>query len=113
MDSVDGISHIIGYIVATYPFLKPTIIKWSLSDNIWLRRTAIIHQLLRKEKTDTKLLEEVIINNLGSKEFFINKGIGWALRDYSKTNPSWVAFFINNNKELLSNLSIKEGSKYI
>ena len=58
-------------------------------------------------------MEKILINNLNQKEFFINKAIGWALRDYSKTNPEWVRTFIENNKEKMSKLSIKEGSKYI
>ena len=58
-------------------------------------------------------MEKILINNLNQKEFFINKTIGWALRDYSKTNPEWVRTFIENNKEKMSKLSIKEGSKYI
>ena len=62
---------------------------------------------------DTELLEKIILNNLGSDEFFINKAIGWALRDYSKVNREWVTNFIEKHKNKLSTLSIKEGSKYI
>jgi 3-methyladenine DNA glycosylase AlkD len=59
------------------------------------------------------LLSEIIVNNLGQKEFFINKAIGWALRDYSKTNPDWVKGFIEEHKNQLAPLSIKEASKYL
>jgi 3-methyladenine DNA glycosylase AlkD len=59
------------------------------------------------------LLEKIIINNLGQKEFFINKAIGWSLREYSKTNPEWVREFIERHREALSSLSIREASKYI
>jgi 3-methyladenine DNA glycosylase AlkD len=86
---------------------------WSVDDNIWLRRIAIDHQLLRKEKTDTALLEAIIENNFGQKEFFINKAIGWSLRDYSKTNPEWVRAFVEKYRDKLAPLSIKEASKYI
>lgn len=89
------------------------LLNWSLDENIWLRRIAIDHQLLRKEKTNTKLLEQIIINNLNRQEFFINKAIGWSLRDYSKTNPKWVKEFIKKYKDSMSNLSISEASKYI
>ena len=89
------------------------LLEWSLSDNIWLRRIAIDHQLLRKDKTNTELLEKIIINNLNNKEFFINKAIGWSLRDYSKTNPDWVRDFIERHKKNLATLSIKAASKYI
>ena len=68
---------------------------------------------MRKEKTNTELLSEIIENNLNGTEFFINKAIGWALRDYSKTNPDWVTDFIEKNKDKMSKLSIKEASKYI
>ena len=88
-------------------------LKWSESDDMWLRRIAIDHQLCRKEKTDAALLKKILINNLGSDEFFINKAIGWSLRDYSKTNPQWVREFLQEHKESLSTLSIREGSKYI
>nr|WP_088793636.1 DNA alkylation repair protein [Streptococcus pneumoniae] len=86
---------------------------WSLSDNIWLRRVAIDHQLLRKEKTNTQLMEKILLHNLNQTEFFINKAIGWILRDYSKTNPTWVTCFIDENKERMAELSIKEASKYL
>ena len=67
----------------------------------------------KKNKTNTELLEKVLENNLGQAEFFINKSIGWALRDYSKTNPEWVKNFIEKNKEKMAKLSIREASKYL
>jgi 3-methyladenine DNA glycosylase AlkD len=88
-------------------------LKWSAGSDIWLKRTAILHQLAYKDKTDIVLLEQIISNCLGSDEFFINKAIGWALREYSKTDPEWVESFISRRKNELSPLSIKEGSKYI
>lgn len=62
---------------------------------------------------DINLLSEIIENNLGSDEFFINKSIGWALSDYSKTNPVWVERFINDHRSAMALLSIREGSKYL
>ena len=96
-----------------HPELEEIILKWRLSDNIWLRRVAIDHQLLRKENTNVQLLEKILLHNLNQTEFFINKAIGWALRDYSKMNPAWVACFIEKNKERMADLSIKEASKYL
>jgi 3-methyladenine DNA glycosylase AlkD len=78
---------------------------------MWLRRSSIIFQLHLKKDTDTMLLAEAIEKNLGSKEFFINKAIGWALREYSKTDPEWVRAFISSHE--LAPLSVKEASKYI
>ena len=112
-DTVDILDRVIGSLVADHSKLEEVILKWSLSDNIWLRRVAIDHQLLRKEKTDVRLMEKILLNNLDQSEFFINKAIGWALRDYSKTNPEWVESFIEKNKERMAELSIKEASKYL
>ncbi len=112
-DTVDILDRVVGSLVADHTELEEVILKWSLSDNIWLRRVAIDHQLLRKEKTDVQLMEKILLNNLNQSEFFINKAIGWALRDYSKTNPEWVESFIEKNKERMAELSIKEASKYL
>lgn len=88
-------------------------LEWSASDNIWLKRVSIDFQQEYKDKTNTELLEKIICNNLGSNEFFVNKAIGWSLRDYSKVNPEWVKGFLTKYKEQLSTLSIKEASKYL
>ena len=64
----------------------------------------IDHQLLRKDKMNVKLLNAILENNLSSSEFFINKAIGWALRDYSKTNPDWVKNFISKHHNELATL---------
>ncbi len=85
--------------------------KWISSDNIWLVRTAILFQLKYKEKTNFELLKSNIRLHSHQKEFFIKKAIGWALREYSKTNPSAVIKFLNENE--LQNLSIREASKYL
>ena len=112
-DTVDSIDVLVGTIALKYPEINATLIEWSKDENFWLRRTAIDHQLGRKEKTDTQLLEEIILNNLGQTEFFINKAIGWSLREYSKTDPVWVRSFIDRHRAGMANLSIKEASKYI
>ena len=92
-DTIDALDVIIGGVALRYPELNKILLEWSLDDNIWLRRVAIDHQLTRKEKTDPALLERIIVN-LGQTEFFINKAIGWSLRNYSKTDPNWVRAFI-------------------
>jgi 3-methyladenine DNA glycosylase AlkD len=112
-DTIDGLDRVVGHIALRYPEVNGVLLEWSVDENIWLRRIAIDHQLLRKERTDADLLERVILNNLGQKEFFINKAIGWSLRDYSKTNPSWVRDFIERNREGLAGLSVREASKYL
>lgn len=112
-DSVDGFPKLVGEIVRKYPIAKDRILEWSVDDNFWIRRVSIIFQLMFKGDTDVDLLEKIIVNNLGSKEFFINKAIGWILRDYSKTDKLWVADLIDRYRDRMANLSIREGSKYL
>lgn len=112
-DTIDFLDRLVGSIIARFPETKEIIVAWSCDEDIWLRRLAIDYQLLRKEKTDTELLEKILVNNLGRTEFFINKAIGWALRDYSKTNPDWVRAFIERHRAEMAALSIREGSKYL
>ena len=112
-DTVDGLDKVAGLMAEKNPVLNKKIIAWSKADNIWLRRAAIDHQLYRKTKTDTRVLEILITNNFGSTEFFINKAIGWALREYSKTNPLWVKNFLDAHHNKMSRLSLREASKYI
>ena len=112
-DTIDFLCKVIGDIGLRDPRVKDLMIDWSKDENIWLKRTAIEHQLGLKDRTDSELLEQIIANNFGSDEFFVNKAIGWALRDHSKTNPEFVKGFINKHKDEMDILSIKEASKYI
>jgi len=111
-DTVDYLSRIVGYIAKKYPQVKDqTIQEWVYSKNIWLKRVSIIFQLKYKDRTDIEFLKKAILFNCQTEEFFIDKAIGWALREYSKTNKEWVREFIENNS--LSKLSIREASKYL
>ncbi len=116
-DSIDAIDTIIGSLNGE-GFSKK-ILDLSTDDNFWLRRIAIDCQILKKDKTDKKLLAAVIENNLGTdfsdkdEKFFINKAIGWSLRSFSKTDPAWVRKFLEKNKESLDPLSTREASKYL
>ena len=112
-DSIDKLDLIIGEITFHYPETKNIMRQWSLDEDFWLRRIAIDHQLMRKELTDTDLLAEVICNNFGQTEFFINKAIGWSLRNYSKVNPDWVRIFIDQHASQMAPLSIREARKYL
>jgi len=112
-DTIDGLDRTIGSIVHAHPNMDGLMLQWSTDANFWIRRIAIDHQLYRKEHTDAELLGKIIENNFGSGEFFINKAVGWALREYSKTNPQWVREFIRKNGEKMAKLSIREASKYI
>jgi len=112
-DSVDTLSsHVIGPLFKKYPELRADYInKWKHSDNMWLRRVCIIHQLGYKHDTDTDMLTEMVLLNNESREFFLQKAIGWALRQYAKYNPEWVLRFVDIHP--LKNLSKKEAVKNI
>ena len=112
-DSVDPLAtNIIGILCDKYPELVQShILSWAESNNIWLARVGVLFQLKYKQKTDTKLLTKIIKINSHNKEFFIAKAIGWALREYSKTNKEWVKSFLECNT--LQPLSVREASKYL
>ena len=112
-DTVDLLAKVIGSLVIRIEGYDKIMLEWSKDSNIWLRRVAILYQLSLKDKVDEIILDKVLVNNLSDSEFFINKAIGWALRDYSKYNPEWVREFIKKNKDNMANLSIREASKYI
>ena len=112
-DTIDSLIKPIGKIGLRDERVNDLMLIRSKDNDFWVRRVAIEHQLLRKDKMNIELLEKILENNLKSSEFFINKAIGWALRDYSKTNPEWVREFIENHVSDMAPLSIKEGSKYL
>ena len=112
-DSVDWIRKLVATHFQRFPHLTvPTTEKWMTSDNIWLQRICLIFQLTYKEKTDFDLMKKYILELAGSKEFFIQKGAGWALRQYSKTNAKGVVEFINANPQLAP-LTKREGVKWL
>lgn len=113
-DTVDLLAgHTVGAMFKKYPKVKEKLLKkWRKSENIWLRRTTLLFQLGYKKETDFDLMCEIIKENLGSDEFFINKAIGWALRQYAHTNPAPVKKFVNATKELHP-LSRREALKNI
>lgn len=111
-ESVDSLVFSVGAIIERYPECKDQMIIWSKEDDIWIRRSAILHQLYVKENYDFEILQLIIANNIGTNEFFINKAIGWALRQYSKQEPEIVIKFVEENNSL-SSLSKAEALKYI
>lgn len=112
-DTVDLIaSNLLGQICKKYPSLiDEQIVFWINDDNMWIRRSSIIFQLRYKENTNLEILQKSIESNIDDNEFFIQKAIGWALREYSKTDYKWVLNFINNHN--FSKLSKREAEKYI
>ena len=114
-DTVDFLAtNSVGYIIKQN---KDKQVSWCekmmKTQNIWLQRTAILHQLKWKNETNSQLLFDLILQTSGSKEFFINKACGWALRQHSRTARYAVATFITDNKTQLHKLTIREGSKYL
>lgn len=112
-DTIDGLDRIVGNIAFADDRINDLMLEWSTDQDFWVRRIAIDHQLCRKEKTNTELLEKILVNNFGSSEFFINKAIGWSLRDYSRTNPDWVRCFLQTYSGKMDKLSVREASKYL
>jgi 3-methyladenine DNA glycosylase AlkD len=112
-DTVDLLaSHLAGKHFTLYPELIPAYTRrWIESDNMWLQRSAILFQLSYKQRTDVSLLFDFIHRTADSKEFFIRKAIGWALREYSKTDEAAVRRFVAETK--LSPLSSREALKVV
>lgn len=112
-DTVDSLAvNPVGELLSRdFKVRKHWVQKWANSNDMWLRRTAILHQLKYKDKVHTALLEETITKANGTKEFFLNKAIGWMLRQYSRTNPSYVIEFCEVNE--LSNLSRREALRLL
>jgi len=114
-DTIDTLSPNTAYPLLTrYPGmdLHATARRWINDDNIWLQRSAILVQLKAKAATDADLLFELILRRIDSREFFIRKGAGWALREYSKTDPARVRGFLDAHRDALSVLTYREASKY-
>jgi len=113
-DTVDAIaSHTVGTHFRRFPDVREKYLaKWRASKNIWLRRSAILYQSNYKKETDFDLLGDIICENLDSKEFFINKAIGWALRQYAYTDAKAVKKFVKTTRELHP-LSKREAMKHI
>lgn len=108
-DLVDAVAHRLGALLQAHrEELTPVLRRWSTDGNLWIRRASITAQLGAESATDVALLAAVIEANLGDSEFFIRKAIGWALREYAKTDPDWVRAFVQRHGQALSPLSRKE-----
>lgn len=112
-DTVDWISKLVGIHFRRYPELQKLYCeKWIAHDNFWLQRVAIIHQLAYKDETDEKLLFKLILRRKDSTEFFVQKGAGWALRQYARIRPDAVVRFLEKNKEIVP-LTRREALKHV
>lgn len=128
-DYVDALAaHEVGTLLRTYrDEVTPVLRHWMVADPdegaMWLRRTAILAQLSHRTETDTRLLADAVDANLetGSdgaptpygREFFIRKAVGWALRQYARTDPEWVRAFVAAHEDRMAPLSVREARKHL
>jgi 3-methyladenine DNA glycosylase AlkD len=113
-DLVDGVAHVIGELLRKHPrMMRPLMRAWSTDEHLWKRRVSIICQISFKQETDLVLLYANIEPNLGDRDFFIRKAIGWALRAYAWTDPKEVARYVHAHESELSGLSRREALKNI
>jgi 3-methyladenine DNA glycosylase AlkD len=112
-DSVDALaSNYLGRYLRLFPIQRETVIKsWRKSENRWLRRSCLIFQLRYKSQTNFELLKSIILEFKHEKEFFIQKAIGWSLREYAKTNPVSVRNFVEESG--IQGLAKREALKHI
>ena len=111
-DHVDELARRVGELRARWPEqITAELITWATADDIWLRRVSIICQLGAGRDTDLDLLTTAIDANVTEREFFLRKAIGWALRDYARTDPDWVRAFVAARE--LSPLSRREALKHL
>jgi 3-methyladenine DNA glycosylase AlkD len=114
-DFVDEIAvNLVGGVLGNFrPETRPMIERWIDDPDMWIRRTAILAHLKHKNATDAAQLFDHCLRRAHEREFFIRKAIGWALREYSKTDPRAVRAFLAKNRQRLSKLSFDEGSKHL
>ena len=113
-DHVDGVAPLVGAVLRGHRSdVEPIVRSWSVEPDVWLRRASIICQLDAKDSTDPVLLADVIEENLADREFFVRKAIGWALRQYARTDPHWVRAFVAAHRDTLSPLSYREAIKHL
>jgi len=113
-DTVDTLAaHTVGPLVAAHPSLLSTMDDWVEDENMWLARTAILHQLQYKERTDAQRLFRYCTAQAGHPDFFIRKAIGWALRQYAYVDADAVRDYLARSRQILSPLSIREASKHL
>ena len=116
-DTVDGLAGVVGDILLAARAQDADIQRhadaWLLHKNLWVRRIALLHQLGWREQTDAERLFRYALALGGEKEFFIRKAIGWALRDYARTDPVAVGAFLDQHAQQLSGLTVREAGKHL
>jgi len=106
--------HLVGRVLkSNKDDITPVIRRWSTDDHLWIRRASILSQIRFKADTDRELLEACIQPSLDDRDFFSRKAIGWALREFSKTDPDWVRSYVASHEDRLSGLSRREALKWL
>jgi 3-methyladenine DNA glycosylase AlkD len=113
-DTVDTLAaHTVGPLVAAHPAIVSTMDEWIEDENMWLVRTAILHQLRYQERTDAARLFRYCARQAAHRDFFVRKAIGWALRDYARTDPAAVRSFVDKHRAALSQLSGRVATRHL
>jgi 3-methyladenine DNA glycosylase AlkD len=113
-DTVDPLAaRVAGGLVRRHPQLGAELDAWSGDPNMWLVRTAILHQLFYGADTDQDRLFDYCTRQAGHRDFFVRKAIGWALRQYAYTDPEAVSRYVSRHRDALSPLSIREATKHL
>jgi 3-methyladenine DNA glycosylase AlkD len=113
-DTVDPLAtRVVGGLVRRHPQLVAEMDAWSAEQNLWLVRTAILHQLHYGAETDEDRLFDYCTRQAGHRDFFVRKAIGWALRQYARTEPAAVTRYVAGHRDRLSPLSVREATKHL
>lgn len=112
-DTVDSWAGVIGRTALMRPGWDLTIAAWADDDELWARRIALVFQVGRREAIDLDLLLAACRANLAERDFFLRKGIGWALRDAARTHPDAVRAFVAANRDRMAGLSVREATKHL
>lgn len=118
-DVVDDIAthRVRAVLVADRAAVTPVVRAWAGDDDLWVRRTSLLCQVGLRAETDVALLDHVLSANLdGSRhgrEFFVRKAVGWALRDYARTEPDWVRAWVDAHAPSMAGLSVREATKHL
>lgn len=113
-DTVDTLAaHVAGPLVAADPELRRTMDEWIEDDDLWIVRTALLHQLRFKEATDARRLFAYCLRRADHPDFFVRKAIGWCLREYARTDPQAVRDFVDGARDRLAPLSVREATKHL